>query len=277
MSKLKDILALDDPATWPKHIIKQLKTNKIRRLLKDHNSFDYPVRISNNFDIRSIFVDVQEHAEAVGVIGYHCTKQLPEKPFKKIGLRLLNIEQHHREFLEYIRDKVKPSLYKHIEKALCEWRHCQHRRERQLHFCLTPNQIIEPYGGAEDFFTYFGGEAIYMQFVHHIKTKIIEVERLLEGLGEPVVVKTKLTVSHLQLSPDSLGRCLVGYYAQSINKEFIFQDPAVYSKRDILPCDILEVVPHKIFVASVKHKISAKKRKLSNQQTRNSANTKLDN
>ncbi len=253
----QNMLILDEPSTWPRHIVKQLNAKNVKSLLENHNAMDCPARIMNNSELQSIFVDVQEYAESEGIAGYHCTKQLPDKPFTKTGLRILDFETHHKEFLELIRNhkSVNKELFARIDKALSEFRadYNVRFREKQLWFCLTRRMICEDGGeSTKYFFKCYGGEAIFMPFIYEQEMK--DAVNLLEQLGEPVVVEAQLSVSNLNLSQYALGRALVSYFAEYVNPDFSDYEIECYASRDILPDDIIKVHSHAQFVKSLNNK-----------------------
>jgi len=243
------MLKIDDPNTWPENIIKQLNAQPVLSLLKSNNFIEH---IDDELDIQDILADVDDYAESEGIVVYHCTKQLPEKLFKDTGLRLLDLETHHREFLELIRNRpsVSKELFNRIEKALSDWRVGEESRERKLWFCLRRNVILYDFdSGSEYLLKCYGGEAIYMPFIY--KPEMKDVTNLLEELGEPVVVEARLSVSSLRrYKIYSLGRTLVGCFANSINPDFHINDYNECGLTEILPCDIIAVHPHKQFIQS---------------------------
>ena len=115
------MLILDDPNTWPAHIMKQLYSDSVKYLLKSNDFMDY---ICEESVLLDIFADVRQYALSDGIAGYHCTKQLPERPYKTSGLRVLDYETHHSDFLEYAFNypEIDNQCFDQIEKTLAEWR-----------------------------------------------------------------------------------------------------------------------------------------------------------
>ena len=242
------MLIVDDQKTWPKDIIKQLEKDSVIQLLKSNNFYS---NIKDESDICDIVADVKKYASSVGVAVYHCTKQLPERPYKTIGLRILNIERHHSDFLDYIceRPEVDKSCFDRIKKALEEWndREQRYRREDMIYFCIERNLVLDY--GTKDFFDYYGGEAIYMPFYNE---GMEDIKRILASIGEPVVVEAHLSVSDLETygqtyGENRFGQSVIECFAESINPDFCIQGLEGYYKKDIPPDKIIEVYPYEKF------------------------------
>jgi hypothetical protein len=241
------VLILDDSNTWPKHISDQLNANDVTRLLQSDKFIDH---VSNNPDLIDVFTDVEEYAKSNGLRGFHCTKQLPGYPYTQTGLRVLDIEKHHAEFLKLItnHDSVDERLYRYIDEKLADFRadpNDVESRGKKLWFCLTRN-LVEI--GTEDFFRYYGGEVIYMPFYAEFTEDDKRVLRILEELGEPVVVEANIAVSDLTVSRQySFGRALVEHFAQSINRNFFVEGLEGRVTSDVKPTEIVAVHPYEAF------------------------------
>lgn len=243
------MLILDNPKTWPKHIIDQLNQPSVIKLLTNNNFIDCVLKDS---DIKNIFADVEYYAKDKGIAGYHCAKQLPEKPYKKIGLRILDFEKHHSEFLDYLKENklVNEKQFQIIKTDLAKFKE-KNRRENQLWFCFT-RQLVFHDDGCEKFFKYYGGEAIYMAFVYEEnRTKI---KTILEQIGEPVVVEAHIPIENLTLTKENpFGNALVSYFASTINPKFYNDGLEGYVKKNIMPSKITNVYPYETLKITLKN------------------------
>ena len=239
------MLILDDPSTWPKHIVEQLNAKPVIQLCKSHEFMedivDEPILIG-------IFEDVKSHAVNHGLAGYHCTKQSPTSQFKSTGLRKLNFQDHHAWFCNLIRQHpdVDDELYQHIDARLTYWQ-ANHtgRRENMIWFCLTRTLVLE--SGTQSFFKYFGGEAIYFAFMRDDR-----VAPILENIGEPVVVEAKIDITNLTVFREwAFGRTLVSHFAHSLNSNFFIEELEGYVSTDIAPSSVIATHPYGQFVASL--------------------------
>ncbi len=144
----------------------------------------------------------------VGIAGFHCTKQLPGHSYAVTGLRLLKMEQHHAEFLTYLRTTKVTSkvLCKAIEARFGEWdSHLDGPREGRIAICLTRGCACGIDG--EPLVQKYGGEAIWALFPG--KGGVDKrVSDLLRKLGEPVVVECHMDYAAVTVegSNDNLGR-----------------------------------------------------------------------
>ena len=244
--RMECMLILDDPSTWPAHITKQLKKRSVTGLLKQNRSIR---DIQTQWDIRCIFADVQGYAQSNGMAAYHCTKQVSDRPFSQTGLRLLCLEEHHRDLVETMR-RHRPDLgeeyWGRIRDILAKWRVREGGREGYLDFCPTQSPVVDD--GTDLFFTYYGGEAGYMPFIYGLHP---DVEKILEQIGEPVVVEVRLRPSNLAGWQDAPGHTLVSYFAHSINPDFLTEDYVTHIQRNVEPCDVIHVYRHAEFVDMV--------------------------
>lgn len=234
------MLVLDNLNTWPAHIIEQLYSDSVIRLLENNDSIE-PIR--EEPILLDIFEDVQQYALSKGVVCYHCTKQLPEYPYKITGLKTLNFETHHSNFLKYICNYpgVDKKCFDRIKKALLKFRNdpCD-SREKKLWFVFTRDPVLDL--GTECFFKYYGGEAIYMPFIY--EPEMQDITKILESIGEPVVVEIRLFPSDIVTCKQdgfgrpAFGRILVECFAKSINPNFCRDGGEGYIEKDVPPEDI---------------------------------------
>jgi hypothetical protein len=240
------MLILDDPHSWPKHITQQLKKRSVTKLLRQNRSIR---DIRDEWDIRCMFADVQEYAQSHGMAAYHCTKQVPERPFSQTGLKVLHLEEHHRDLLETMRRHrldLGEDYWERVRDILVKWRVGEEAREGRLDFCARQCLVVDD--GTDKFFKYYGGEAGYMPFIYGLHP---DVEEILERIGEPVVVEVRLRPSDLLAWQDSPGPALVGHYAHLINPDFLDEDYVTQIQSNVEPRDIIRVYPHAEFVDMV--------------------------
>jgi hypothetical protein len=239
------MLILDDPSTWPKHIVEQLNDELVIQLCKSHEFMEDIVDEPRLIDI---FADVKSHAVNHGLAGYHCTKQLPTSQFTSTGLRTLNFQDHHAWFRNLIRKHpdVDNELYRHIDARLTYWQENHTgRRENMIWFCLTRTLVLD--SGTKSFFKYFGGEAVYFAFMDDDR-----VAPILENIGEPVVVEAKIDIADLTVFREwAFGRTLVSHFAHSLNSNFFIEELEGYVSADIIPSSVIATHPHCQFVASL--------------------------
>lgn len=239
------VLILDDSSTWPSRVSSQLNSPTVVDLLERNEYID---QIANDPKLIEVFTDIDKYAAKVGLAGYHCTKQLANRPYVQTGLRILDFKLHHSEFRAIIRDHhaVDADLYAYIDKRLSDWQ-ANHtgKREGTLWFCLNRRLVLN--AGTKSFFKYFGGEAIYFAFMDDPL-----VSPLLEELGDPVVVEARLAVSNLKgFRRFAFGRTLVSFFASTINPNFCIEGLEGYVSSDLAPDAILAVYPHAEYVALV--------------------------
>jgi hypothetical protein len=239
------MLILDNPLTWPNHIVEQLNDELVIQLCKSHNFME---DIANDPLLIDIFADVKSHAINDGLAGYHCTKQLKTSKFTSTGLRTLNFHEHHTWFRNLIRQHpdVDNELYQHIVTQLTDWQENHTgRRENMIWFCFT--RTLASSSGTKSLRKYFGGEAVYSAFMHDER-----VAPILESMGDPVVVEAKIDISDLTIFREwALGRTLVSHFASSLNSKFSIEELEGYVSTDILPSSIVATHPHDHFVSSL--------------------------
>jgi len=239
------MLVLDNPSTWPKHIVEQLNNESVIQLCKSRTSIESIVEEPLLIDI---FADVEAYAADQGLAGYHCTKQSQTSPFSAIGLRTLNFQEHHAWFcnLIYQHPDVDEALYQHIVAQLTNWRKTYTgRREKKIWFCLTRTLVLN--SGTTSFFKYFGGEAVYFAFLSDER-----VAPILKKIGEPVVVEVEICLDNLTVFQQwAFGRTLVSHFAHAHNPKFCIDELEGYVSNDIAPSSVIAVHPHSQFVASL--------------------------
>ena len=236
------MLILDDPATWPDHIIKRLQQEKVVQLLKQSNFIDDLVRHPT---LRPVLEEVEAYVEANPLTAYHCTKQLPERPFAATGLRVLNFGEHHDEIKNLLRNHrlVTPALFDKLTNNLDFWKK-NHTgiRENMLWFCVDRSLVFNE--GTTSFFKFFGGEAVYFAMMDDS-----ELGPILQRLGEPVVVEARIASRDLTVFQDfAFARSLVSHFAASVNPEFKIENREGFLSKGVKPIDVVAVHPYKNFV-----------------------------
>ncbi|GBC59758.1 hypothetical protein DENIS_0699 [Desulfonema ishimotonii] len=239
------MLILDNPVTWPKHIVEKLNSESVIQLCNSHEFID---DIADDPIILNIFEDVETYAGIHGLAGYHCTKQLLSSPFSSTGLRVLNFQNHHAWFRNLIRHypDIDDEFYQYIDNKLTHWQNNHTgKRENMIWFCLTRALVLD--SGTKSFFKYFGGEAIYFTFKNDER-----VAPILESIGEPVVIETKIDATDLTVFHEwAFGRTLVSHFAHSINSKFFIENLEGYISVNIEPNSIIATHPYNQFITSL--------------------------
>ncbi|AGS80468.1 hypothetical protein [Leptospira alstonii] len=234
------MIILDDSKTYPKNIIDQLNQRKVIDLLMNNLWIE---NIKRDRCIVDIFEDVEKYCNNNGIVGFHCTKEIHTKPYHKTGLRILNMRQHHSEFIQYLKDELrisKEDIVYFKEKLDYFRENNSEGREGTLWFCLNRNFVGED---SEDFLKYYGGEAVYFWFKEDRK-----ITKLCKSIGKPVVIEALIEVSELTIFQEyGFGKTLVSNYAHSINKKFHTSDLEGFVKSDIPSKNIIQVHPKKSF------------------------------
>jgi hypothetical protein len=131
------VLILDDPTTWPDHIKSRLQQEPVVELLRHNEFMDELVR---HPVLRPVLAEIEEYVAATPLAAYHCTKQLPERPFSVTGLRPLDFAQHHAEIRQVLRNhkSVTPALFSRIDAGLSDWQK-NHTGKREKMLWSTDN------------------------------------------------------------------------------------------------------------------------------------------
>jgi hypothetical protein len=236
------VLILDDQSTWPEHVTELLNQEEVVELLRENEFVDGLVKHSV---LRPVLEEIEEYVAKTPLAAYHCTKQLPEHPFAATGLRVLNFDEHHAQIRNQLRNHklFTPTLFKKLDKRLREWRkHNSEHREKMLWVCVDRKLVFDP--GAESFFKYFGGEAVYFSVMEDP-----ELGPVFEQLGEPIVVEMRIASRDLQVTQElAFARTLVSHFANSINPEFFIEGREGYLSKAVGQRDIVAVHRHKDFV-----------------------------
>jgi hypothetical protein len=137
-----------------------------------------------------------------------------------------------------------------IEPILRTWRDGtgHEGRDGTLHLLHSRQEVGN--WGAEKFFRYYGGEAVYWPFGpwrpdadHHWFL------RNLESIGVPVVVEAKVAPSDLITgSANSGADVVISYFARSVNPCFEPWQPFCLTKKSVSPEQIMSVTPLESFV-----------------------------
>lgn len=125
---------------------------------------------------------LDKHLKTCSITAFHCSREPESGYFAAEGLRKLDLQHYQDWFIECHGAKFSDAQLLHIKFA---WRSYFDRnqvsgREAMLWFCLMPELVAD---GCENFFRYFGGEAIYMAVSEP------SVKEQLENIGHPVVVE----------------------------------------------------------------------------------------
>lgn len=229
------MLVVDDESTWPLEFRDAVATSEILKLFESYEWMDRLIEESN---IRHLCRKVDQYAETSSVAGYHCTKAINPDRYREQGLRVLEMDQHHKEVLSDLRDiqALDGALVARIEQVLTDFRVNHHgRREGMLWFCLA--EVLPLSDGCDRFFEYLGGEAIYWPFIGDE-----EVNSVLRRIGQPVVVKARLQFHALTIYREyALGRCMLSLCASRVNPQFNVEFAEGHVSGSVAPEDVLEV------------------------------------
>lgn len=225
------MFTLDDPRCIPDDILSILRAN--HHVIQRARYFD---RLIEMPALRAAAAELNTVVRAGHVRAYHCTKELHPGTFATGGLRTLSIERHISEMLALI-SRTAPDLENDFRRAFHRRRaeFDMQYREGQIWFCLTRDLVVDE--GTEDFFTYYGGEAIYRALSNGDRCLSV-----LASLGRPVVVEAAVPGSEMTISIElPFARALIGHYAQTINATFQPEGVEGYLRRSVSPSEILRV------------------------------------
>ena len=201
------MIIIDDPTTWPGELMAALEADDVVRLLR---GVEHVEQIEDDPPIAAIRRQVYDLAQAHGIAGFHCTKE-PYPGCFDAGLRVLDMEAHHVEFLELLEPYLGPELTERARARLAEFAASDQRpiREGQLWFCFARNVVDDD--GVEKLFRFVGGEAIYWWLWQDE-----EIAAVLEAVGEPVIVEAILYPSEMRpgVGQLGLGKSLISHFAE---------------------------------------------------------------
>jgi len=224
------MLALDHVGSIPRAIRSRLDANRDR--LSSVQYFDHLLQWP---ELKSAAADLDSIIRGSKVLAYHCTKELQPGLIASSGLRTLSLETHIADFIAHVA-RVAPDLESDFRAGLDRWlqRRETRYREGQVWFCLTRDLVSD---GTEDFFTYYGGEALYRAFPESDRCR-----SFLASLGRAVVVEVSIPADELRLVPTfACARPLITRYARTFNPTFELEDLEGHLLRPVAPSEVLQV------------------------------------
>lgn len=213
-------------------------------LFSRHRCYD---EIRDDPILRRLVKEIAEFAREDGLVVYHCSKELLPGKYSAEGLRVLHQECHVDEFLLIARDRalLTEKQIEEIEPTLRRWRDGSaghESREGTLHLLHGREEALN--WGTQKFFEFYGGEALYWPFGPWSTGEPHWFLKILQGIGDPVVVEARVDPRDLISGSDSFGADVaVSYFAREVNREFEPYSRFCLTKRRIPPKDVVAVVP----------------------------------
>lgn len=226
-------IRLDDVASLPEMFASQLRA--FDNLFQAHEHIDSVVADPR---IRPLVAELENYLRQQPVRAYHCTREPMPGYFAREGLRLTNVVAHQKEFLSAFRNCFTVNELQDMQTA---WRDYFEgtgqilERNGRLWFCLTAATATSD--GAEVFFKYFGGEAIFMPLKDHPT-----IAAKLSTIGSPVIVEVQLLPG---VAPryTSFARPLLSAYHLVLRPDASAWLSETFIEFPIAPGDILSVTP----------------------------------
>lgn len=184
---------------------------------------------------------LDEHLASRAVTAFHCTREAEYGYFVAKGLRKLDIRDHQAWFIDRFGSIFSPEQLSHIRHAWHNYFNSNQTlyREKMLWFCLMPELVAD---GCENFFRYFGGEAIYMAITE------ASVKKKLENIGRPVVVEILIPgadiTTHQRLAIGTLNA-----FHRRINTAASYCGVEGYLSRNVAPSEVTKVWEKEAFFA----------------------------
>ena len=235
------LLALDRTDWWPAEI--RARVESMRDALLET---EYMESLIESEPFSSIADELEAFIRQHRVLGYHCTKEPHSGFFETHGLRVLDRESHQTEFLEKFGSRF---LAEEVAQMQEDWNayfkgQQDSCRNGRLWFCLAPDQVVG--SGAERFFTYIGGEAVYVPITRHQS-----IEGKLRAIGNPVLVEASIVPEELHTFfrvPFAINT--LSLFHQRQNREAFIHGCEGYLVRDVAPAEILRVTPQPSFLGA---------------------------
>lgn len=211
------------------------------------SKFDRTVRIlleENEFQEQllelSIFSEtisaLNEIAKKNGVVGYHYTRSI-KSSIEDNGLEVRSGSEHRKIFLKEHAGKFTSEQIDRLKSGWNRYFDSQQNkvRDNRIWFNLTNSALAN--GGASPLLKNYGGEVIYMPF-----SRDIEISKILQSIGEPMIVRCSLDTQHLKtFCDDPWGKVLFSSYHRSINPDAFPVDFDVYTTFPVQPNQILSI------------------------------------
>jgi len=201
---------LDDVITWPRDAVQSLLA--ARQILLEYDeavrahlragggSSDYPTCTRRH----SLMLDLDRASAQCEIIGYHCTRLTDGEiaDVRRKGLQPLNQDlvtrrlraaTDHRELTVDLAQRLNAHNY--VDDTSCG------QRLGMISMIFSKYALQDE--GLRDFFTYWGGEAVY-------EAQPDSVRRVLLGVGRACIVEIVVPVTWLALKP--VGKALLAQY-----------------------------------------------------------------
>jgi hypothetical protein len=185
---------------------------------------------------KTVVSGLNEICNKHGVIGYHFTRSHKDL-IKKDGLQVKTGSERRKEFLAEYSELFSDAQLKIIKN---EWNgyfdyHQNKARDGKIWFALTKIALIN--GGAFPLLNHFGGEVVYMPL-----TREIEISNILNGVGNPLVIKCSLQTSKLNtFSLLPWGKIWLSTYHCHINSNAYQNDKDIYTMHNVNPVAIIDI------------------------------------
>jgi len=237
------ILRIDTDDWWSSSLKDRLEAQRDTLLQNE-----YMEALIESEPFRSIADELINFIRKHRILAYHCTKEPQPHFFAASGLRILDRGKHQADFLDRYQSLFTPTELNQIQSDWAEYFTGEQDggRNGRLWFCLAPDQVAD--SGTESFFTYFGGEAIYMPLIHRpaLATK-------LSAIGSPVVVETSIDPNELEaFSEVSLAINTMSLFHRRANPRACIHGSEGYVSCNVTPSEIVRVTPRELFLQSWK-------------------------
>lgn len=183
--------------------------------------------------ILEIANNLNKLAEQAGIVGYHYTRS-SRVSIEANGLITKSGTTRRREFLEEHGYRFTPQQREKIQTCWdAYFKENQNRaRDNRIWFNLTSSALGTE--GSARLLNNYGGEVVYKAF-----SRDCEIAKVLESIGEPMVIKCSLDTRELRASP--WGEVWLSSYHRSVNPNACQTDFDVYTTRSVLPDQILSI------------------------------------
>lgn len=170
--------------------------------------------------------------DTVKIRAHHCTRAIVED-IKDNGLKIFDLGER----LEYLKKNllsygISAQLIEKYEKEVREYisgMQLKGRREK-ICFCLN-RELFEVDYGCDDFFKYFGGEAMYR--IADCDSQFSLIQEALKFIGEPLVVTASISLRTAQsYQKDRIEQRINGQLTENCE---------VFIHENVPPEDILQI------------------------------------
>lgn len=259
------MIDFDQSDTIPNSIISLL--DKKRELIRNElilqtqrdiagHQWDGEVVVKENYD--ETFEKIMELLCNEKVLGYHCTKLISPEEILKTGLKKLNPQEYKNWMKNFLITNVQDeNAINIIDRFFAEYLKDDEFEHRGNMIWFYINKCLVHSSGSNDFFKYYGGEAI-RRVTYPIRDVILPI---LIHTGTPTVVAFKfdfkeLTDYHQDNIIDSLIRSKV---FEKSNKYYKKMESEGYVNRDIQPQEVIQLI-YDNNVSKLRNILSKKKR-----------------